>query len=1143
MKKLFLLHLVLLASFVHAQRTDTMKVKVHDHVMTLYSSGAGSPAVIMESGLGATHHAWDSVRAKVARYTKVIAYDRPGYLHSDSCSKPRDAINIAKELKEALAKAGIKPPYVLAGWSLGGAFVRVFAGLYPKEVAGLVLVDPAPEESYARFTKELPELMTEDEKYVKEILSSKTKIGEREEMRYFDSSMNQVRRSDAKHNTPTYLLIAAGKAPGGQDRDPSNLLNKIWIEELEKWAKKRPNLQYKVITNSGHHIARSQPDTVVHAIKKIVQQYQSQILSQSATPYKKPLQLNDGIQTATLKDVSIDENIIRAMTGSITNGNYPNIHSVLLIRNNKLVYEKYFPGNDVIRSDGKTSYGFTNHHHDSLHDLRSVTKSIIGASVLIAQAQGKIKNLNQRVFDFFPEYAQHDTGLKKQITVQHLLNMSAGLEWNENISYLDPKNSETQMSRSPDAIEYVLSQTLVDTPGKKFNYSGGCSQVLAAIVEKVSGMPVDQFLEQYLFNPLGIKSIWIRFRDGKPSAASGLRIRSRDMAKFGLLYLNNGNWNGKSIIPPQFVEQTLQSQVTTTYNSGQESYVGYSNQFWLPTYIVPDGKSYVVEAVGNGGQLILISKELNLVLIVTAGNYNIRNLPKDTYHIYRDFVYPAVSKPATSYKKPVQLNDGIQTATLTEVGIEKNIIHAMTDSITNVNYPNIHSVLILRNNKLVYEQYWQGNDVVRGVGFVGFVDHHRDSLHDIRSITKSVVSAAVLIAVDQGKIKSVNQRIFDYFPDYSNYDTGLKRQITIKHLLNMTAGLQWNEETFDTTHSEIRMNRSVDANDYVLRQSAVDTPGKNFLYNGGLTQLLAAIVERGTGIPIDKFTEQYLFKPLGIKKYTWVKVKDGSPSAAGGLRMRSRDLAKLGLLFLNEGKWGSKQLIPHYLLNEALQMHTKSVGNNGYGYQFWIWNDTVLTQPITTVQAQGNGGQRIAINKHFNLITVITAGNYDTLIHKKGSDYLYLNFVYPAVIKGTKTHEKPVLKKAQKYNVAQYLKLLTYQAITSEFKLDTAYISKLMDDDFISIYPHKTQNKQQELEGIYKSEINRRNDGHTIDSLVLDDFKIQLFDNTAVATYYSVTKGTKKGVPFDNNKMRWYDVWVKRNGEWKWISSQGTQIN
>jgi len=623
-----------------AQKIDTIKVKVHDHVITLYASGAGSPVVVLEAGGASNHKTWDSVQHKVAKVTKVVSYDRPGYLNSDTCSKPRDAVTVAKELKEALVKANIQPPYVLAGWSLGGAFVRVFAGLYPKDVAGLVLVDPAPEESYARFEKEFPDSMAEDAKYIKEILASKTRIGEREEMRFFDSSMNQARISDAQHTAPTYLLIAAGKAPGGQDRDPSNPLNRIWIEELEKWAKKRPNLKYEIISNSGHHIARFQPDTVVHAIRDILTEWQVKQLKQSAPAHKKPVRLNDGIQTATLKEVNLDEKQIKAMTDSIIIGNYPNIHSVLILRNNKPVYEQYFPGIDETRGIGFV--GFKDHHKDSLHDVRSITKSVVGTAILIAHAQGKIKTLNQRVFDFFPEYAKHDAGMKKQITVQHLLNMNAGLEWDEEISYLDPLNSEISMNNSPDAIEFVLSQKVVDTPGTKYNYSGGCTQVLAEIVAKATGIPVDKFIEQYLFKPLVIeKYAWVKTRSGNPSGASGLRMRSRDMAKFGLLFLNNGTWNGQQIIPADLVSQTLESQVSTPYADLLIApHVGYSNQFWIPTEISKGKPIKFVRCQGNGGQLITIDRSTGIVAVVTSGNYN-KSLRKSAFDIYIDFIYPA----------------------------------------------------------------------------------------------------------------------------------------------------------------------------------------------------------------------------------------------------------------------------------------------------------------------------------------------------------------------------------------------------------------------------------------------------------------------------------------------------------------------
>ena len=175
----FLLFISMLFAYVtNAQQVDTIKVKVHDHVMTLYSTGNGKPTVILEAGGGSNHRTWQLVQPKLAEDARVVSYDRPGYLNSDTCTTPRDAITIAKELKEALIKANIHPPYILAGWSYGGSIVRVFAGLYPNDVVGMILVDPAPEEVYARLEREFPEIMREDQKYIQEILNNKTRPGE-----------------------------------------------------------------------------------------------------------------------------------------------------------------------------------------------------------------------------------------------------------------------------------------------------------------------------------------------------------------------------------------------------------------------------------------------------------------------------------------------------------------------------------------------------------------------------------------------------------------------------------------------------------------------------------------------------------------------------------------------------------------------------------------------------------------------------------------------------------------------------------------------------------------------------------------------------------------------------------------------------
>jgi CubicO group peptidase (beta-lactamase class C family) len=350
-----------------------------------------------------------------------------------------------------------------------------------------------------------------------------------------------------------------------------------------------------------------------------------------------------------------------------------------------------------------------------------------------------------------------------------------------------------------------------------------------------------------------------------------------------------------------------------------------------------------------------------------------------------------------SFKIPDQLNDEIQTASLKEAGIDEKMMKAMHDSITAGGYTNIHSVLILRNNKLVYENYWPGHDENRETDFIGMTEHGRDSLHDIRSITKTVVSAAIMIAIDQGKIKNVDQRLFDFFPEFAKYDTGLKKQITIRNLLTMSAGLYWGE---NLSYNDSLKNRSIaEACDFILRQPLTDTPGHKFQYSSSWTQLLAAIVERTTGMNIEKFTGRYLFAPLGITSYKWTAEKNGLFSAWAGLRMRSRDMLKFGMLYLNNGKWNRKQIIPATLVDESMSAQIKTGENGAYGYQFWILKDTIPGEAIEIIEASGNGGQKIAINKDKNLLIVVTAGNYDAHDLRKGSYDLYFDFIFPAIIK------------------------------------------------------------------------------------------------------------------------------------------------
>jgi CubicO group peptidase (beta-lactamase class C family) len=256
-----------------------------------------------------------------------------------------------------------------------------------------------------------------------------------------------------------------------------------------------------------------------------------------------------------------------------------------------------------------------------LHDARSVTKSVVALVLGAAIDRGLLKlpnGLDTPVFDLLPEYVDLRTDEKQRITVRHLLTMSAGLQWDEDIPYGDARNSETQMDRAADPARFVLSQPTVTPPGEVYNYSGGSAVLVEAILKHATERSLDALANELLFAPLGITEVdWIRYpATGEPISASGLRLLPRDFAKIGQLVLTDGMWNSKQIVPSEFLVQATSPQI-----NGQGIYF-YGYQFWLGRSFVRGDEIDWAAAVGLGGQRIYIIPTLDLVVIVNAGLYH-----------------------------------------------------------------------------------------------------------------------------------------------------------------------------------------------------------------------------------------------------------------------------------------------------------------------------------------------------------------------------------------------------------------------------------------------------------------------------------------------------------------------------------------
>lgn len=233
----------------------------------------------------------------------------------------------------------------------------------------------------------------------------------------------------------------------------------------------------------------------------------------------------------------------------------------------------------------------------------------------------------------------------------------------------------------------------------------------------------------------------------------------------------------------------------------------------------------------------------------------------------------------------------------------------------------------------------------------------------VYSITKSIVSILIGIMVDKGLIKNIHEPIQNYFPEILESSDPQKKEITIFHLLTMTSGLKVGN--FQGSKNWVQ---------FILGQPIIYKPGSTFQYNSGDSHLLSAIIQNISGISTASFAEKYLFYPLGIKKYTWLRDPQGINGGGFSISLNLEDMVKLGLLFLNEGRFNSIQVISSNWLNQAKrpykQFETSKEGTYGYGYQLWTYENNNTNTPIDYYYANGIFGQYIFIVPKLNIMAV-----------------------------------------------------------------------------------------------------------------------------------------------------------------------------
>lgn len=314
--------------------------------------------------------------------------------------------------------------------------------------------------------------------------------------------------------------------------------------------------------------------------------------------YKKPIEINDGLKTGSMLDEFENPEKITEMIIETIGGSFPDVHSILIYKNDKLVLEEYFYDND----------------QNTPHQLRSATKPFIGGVLGIAVDQGYVKSEKEKLLPFFDStYSEisHLDDRKKEITIEHFLMYRHGLDCDNNNA--ESQGNEMLMMESEDWVKYTLDLPVITDPGKSSTYCTGCALTIGSLIEKATGEYLEKFAKKNLFDPLGISNYTWIFEPNKESMTnfSQLSLTSRDLIKLAKMYKDKGVWNGQQILSEEWINKTF------TMEDGDYGY------FWEHKYFIVDGKrfnSYL--ATGNGGQKINIWPELDMITVFTGGNFN-----------------------------------------------------------------------------------------------------------------------------------------------------------------------------------------------------------------------------------------------------------------------------------------------------------------------------------------------------------------------------------------------------------------------------------------------------------------------------------------------------------------------------------------
>jgi CubicO group peptidase (beta-lactamase class C family) len=322
----------------------------------------------------------------------------------------------------------------------------------------------------------------------------------------------------------------------------------------------------------------------------------------------------------------------------------------------------------------------------------------------------------------------------------------------------------------------------------------------------------------------------------------------------------------------------------------------------------------------------------------------------------------------------------MNASTSTAAGFSPGLARKLDAGIESGLLTNLHAVAVAIRGAVVLQHYETGVDENWGTP-LGAVQHGPATLHDLRSVTKSIVGLIYGIALERGLVPPPDAPLLAQFPDYPDLARDpARRSLRIEHALGMTLGLEWDEFTrpyTDPLNSEIAMENAPDRYRFVLERPIVEEPGECWIYSGGAVALVGALIARGTGQSLEDFARDALFAPLGIAQFGWSCGRDGIASAASGLRLTAPDLLKIGTMLLDGGTWQGRRIVSADRIEQSFTPRVSSFDGLQYGRLWFIGEAPVGGSARRWIGGFGNGGQRLWLQPGTGIACAIFCGAYN----------------------------------------------------------------------------------------------------------------------------------------------------------------------